>query len=143
VILKMKKSFIGASKVTFFGYEVTHGQWKLSQSRKDSIQAMPFPKSKKEMQSFLGAALFFHNHIPDYSEWSAKLYETTHDKFSWDPTTWTHDYKAHFQRFKDCIESATELYFPRYDLPWVVRCDASEHAVGAIRRRRFHRAVRT
>jgi len=132
VVLKMKKSFIGASKVTFFGYEVTHGHWQLSQSRKDSIQAMPFPKSKKEMQSFLGAALFFHNHIPDYSEWSAKLYETTHDKFSWDPTTWTYDYKAHFQRFKDCIESATELYFPRYDLPWVVRCDASEHAVGAI-----------
>ena len=29
VILKMKKSFIGASKVTFFGYEVTHGEWKL------------------------------------------------------------------------------------------------------------------
>ena len=28
------------------------------------------------MQSFLGAALFFHNHVPDYSEWSAKLYET-------------------------------------------------------------------
>ena len=128
----MKKSFIGASKVTFFGYEVTHGQWKLSQSRKDSIQAMPFPKSKKEMQSFLGAALFFHNHIPDYSEWSAKLYETTHDKFSWDTSKWTFDYESYFNRFKDCIQKATELYFPRYDLPWVVRCDASEYAVGAI-----------
>ena len=132
VVLKMKKSFIGASKVTFFGYEVTHGQWKLSQSRKDAIQAMPFPKSKKEMQSFLGASLFFHNHIPDYSEWSARLYETTHDKFSWDSSKWTFDYEAHFQKFKDCIQRATELYFPRYDLPWVVRCDASEYAVGAI-----------
>ena len=88
VILKMKKSFIGASKVTFFGYEVTHGEWKLSQTRKDAITAMPFPTTKKEMQSFLGAALFFHSHIPDYSEWSAKLYETTHDGFSWDRTTW-------------------------------------------------------
>ena len=132
VILKMKKSFIGASKVTFFGYEVTHGEWKLSQSRKDAIQAMPFPKSKKEMQSFLGAALFFHNHIPDYSEWSAKLYETTHDGFSWDRSKWTFDYEAHFEKFKTCIQNATELYFPRYDLPWIVRCDASEHAVGAI-----------
>ena len=74
VILKIKKSFIGHSKVTFFGYEVSEGQWKLSESRKESIEALPFPKSKKEMQSFLGAALFFHNHIPDYSQWSAKLY---------------------------------------------------------------------
>ena len=103
VILKMKKSFIGASKVTFFGYEVTHGEWKLSQARKDAIDAMPFPKSKKEMQSFLGAALFFHNHIPDYSEWSAKLYETTHDKFSWDSSRWTFDYEAYFNKFKTCI----------------------------------------
>ena len=132
VVLKMKKSFIGASKVTFFGYEVTHGKWELSQSRKDAISAMPFPKSKKEMQSFLGAALFFHNHIPDYSEWSAKLYETTHDKFSWDSSKWEFDYEGHFNKFKECIQNASVLHFPRYDLPWIVRCDASEYAVGAI-----------
>ena len=132
VVLKIKKSFIGHEKVTFFGYEVSKGQWKLSDSRKEAINALPFPKSKKEMQSFLGAALFFHNHIPDYSEWSAKLYEMTHDGFSWDPTTWKFDYEAHFERFKTCVQDACTLYFPRYDLPWVVRCDASEHAVGAI-----------
>ena len=84
------------------------------------------------MQSFLGAALFFHNHIPDYSEWSAKLYEMTHDGFSWDPGTWKYDYREHFSQFKKCIKQACRLYFPRYDLPWIVRCDASEHAVGAI-----------
>ena len=128
----MKKSFIGVDKVTFFGYEVTHGQWKLSQSRKDAIQALPFPKSKKEMQSFLGAALFFHHHVPDYSEWSARLYETTHDDFNWDSATWTFDYEAHFARFKTAIQEAATLHFPRYDLPWVLRCDASEHAVGAV-----------
>ena len=132
IVLKMKKSFIGVDKVTFFGYEVTHGQWRLSQTRKDAIQALPFPKSKKEMQSFLGAALFFHHHIPDYSEWSARLYETTHDDFNWDSATWTLDYKAHFVRFKTAIQDAATLYFPRYDLPWVLRCDASEHAVGAV-----------
>ena len=27
---------------------------------------------------------------------------------------------------------ATKLYFPDYSLPWIVRCDASEFAVGAI-----------
>ena len=132
VVLKIKKSFIGASTVTFFGYEVTHGRWSLAETRKDAIDALPFPTAKKEMQSFLGAALFFHNHIPDYSQWSAKLYEMTHDGFSWDPGTWTFDYAAHFDKFKAAIRAACTLYFPRYDLPWVLRCDASEHAVGAI-----------
>lgn len=68
IVLKMKKSWIGVEKVTFFGYELTHGQWQLSQTRKLAIESLPFPKSKKEMQSFLGAALFFHNHVPNYSE---------------------------------------------------------------------------
>ena len=40
VVLKLKKSFIGVDKVTFFGYEVQHGQatrWNDSQ-RKGYIQ---------------------------------------------------------------------------------------------------------
>jgi hypothetical protein len=84
IVLKMKKSWIGVETVTFFGYEVTHGSWKLSKTRKDAIDSIPFPANAKEMQSFLGAALFFHNHIPDYSEWTAKLYEMTHQDFVWD-----------------------------------------------------------
>jgi len=132
IVLKMKKSWIGVDTVTFFGYEVTKGKWKLSDSRKAAIAEMPFPTTTKTMQSFLGAALFFHNHVPDYSEWSAKLYEMTHAKFDWNPTTWTYDYKAHFERFKKAISEAAMLHFPDYSLPWVVRCDASDKAVGAV-----------
>ena len=132
VVLKLKKSWFGYTKVNFFGYEVEHGHWRLSQERKNSIKAMQFPKSKKEMQSFLGAALFFHNHMPDYSEWVAKLYAMTHEKFNWNQRDWTFDYRAHFEKFKDALQQATELYFPDYSLPWIIRCDASEHAIGAV-----------
>ena len=132
IVLKMKKSFIGVDTVTFFGYEVTHGTWKLSDTRKKAIADMPFPTTMKGMQSFLGAALFFHNHVPDYSQWSAKLYEMTHAKFNWDPGTWKYDYKKHFEEFKVNIANAAMLHFPDYSLPWIVRCDASDKAVGAV-----------
>ena len=132
VILKLKKSFIGVDKVTFFGYEVRHGQWSMSDTRKEAIGAMPFPKTTKEMQSFLGAALFFHHHIPNYSEWSARLYEMTHTTFVWDPGQWQYDYVGHFERFKDALKQAATLYFPDYSLPWVLRVDASQYAVGAV-----------
>ena len=132
IVLKMKKSFIGVDTVTFFGYEVTHGTWKLSDTRKKAIADMPFPTTMKGMQSFLGAALFFHNHVPDYSQWSSKLYEMTHNKFNWDPGTWQYDYKKHFDDFKENIAAAAMLHFPDYSLPWVVRCDASDKAVGSV-----------
>jgi len=138
IVLKMKKSWIGVDTVTFFGFEVTHGKWKLSDSRKQAIAEMPFPATTKSMQSFLGAALFFHQHIPDYSEWSACLYEMTHASFVWDPGTWKKDYKAHFEKFKQAILNAATLFFPDYTLPWVVRCDASDYAVGAVLYQEFN-----
>ncbi len=132
IVLKLKKSWIGVDKVTFFGYEVTHGKWKLSDERKKAISEMPFPTTTKQMQSFLGAALFFHHHVPDYSEWTAKLYEMTHNDFVWDPGTWKCDYAKCFEDFKQALIKATELHFPDYSLPWILRCDASEHAVGSV-----------
>ena len=132
IVLKMKKSWIGKDEVTFFGYKVRHGSWELSEDRKNAINAIPFPTNTKDMQSFLGAALFFHHHIPDYSEWSAKLYEMTHEGFNWDPGTWTFDYENLFSRFKDALTNAATLFFPDYSLPWFIRCDASQYAVGAV-----------
>ena len=132
IVLKMKKSFIGTDTVTFFGYKVTHGSWQLDETRKQAIDKIPFPRNTKDMQSFLGAALFFHHHVPDYSEWSAKLYEMTHDGFDWDPGTWTFDYEGLFSKFKDALKNASALYFPDYDLPWFIRCDASQYAVGMV-----------
>ena len=132
IVLKLKKSFIGVEEATFFGYHVTHGSWEMSGARKDAISVMSFPRSIKEMQSFLGAALFFHNHIPDYSAWTARLYEMTHIDFVWDPGQWTYDYEGQFERFKAALREAAKLHFPDYSLPWVLRVDASEFAVGAV-----------
>ena len=65
---------IGTDVVTFFGYEVRPNSWGLSQTRNNSIAAMIFPQNQKRMQSFLGAAIFFHTHIPKYAAWAADLY---------------------------------------------------------------------
>ena len=132
IVLKLKKSYIGVKKTTFFGYEISYQCWKLSDSRKEAIKSMAFPTSKKQMQSFLGAALFFHHHIPNYSDWASELYDMTNDNFDWNPATWKKNYIKRFEDFKECLCRATEIYFPDYSLRWVVRCDASDIAVGGV-----------
>ena len=132
LVLKMKKSWIGTTVVTFFGYEVHPGSWQLSQSRKDAISSMLFPTTQKQMQSFLGAANFFHTHIPNYATWASALYECTTNSFNWDPTAWTKDYKGLFKNFQTAIQNSVTLHFPDYALPWVLRVDASDYAVGAV-----------
>ena len=56
----------------------------------------------------------------------------THDGFDWDPGTWTFDYEGLFSKFKDALKNASALYFSDYDLPWFIRCDASQYAVGMV-----------
>jgi hypothetical protein len=132
LVLKLKKSWIGTTNVTFFGYEVQPGSWQLSDSRKNAIAELIFPSTQKQMQSFLGAANFFHTHIPHYATWASSLYECTVSGFNWDPNTWSKDYKALFEIFKKSINDSVTLYFPDYSLPWILRSDASDHAVGAV-----------
>ena len=132
LVLKMKKSWIGTTLVTFFGYEVQPGSWQLSQSRKDAISSLLFPSTQKQMQSFLGAANFFHTHIPNYANWASALYECTTTTFNWNPNTWTKDYPALFKIFQDAIQNSVTLHFPDYALPWILRVDASDYAVGAV-----------
>jgi hypothetical protein len=132
LVLKIKKSWIGCQQVTFFGYEVHPGSWCLSNSRKEAINNMVFPTNQKTMQSFLGAANFFHTHIPNYAAWASDLYDCTRTTFDWNPTTWSKDYHTLFNLFKTAITNSTTLHLPDYNLPWIVRSDSSDHAVGAV-----------
>ena len=93
---------------------------------------MLFPSNQKQMQTFFGAANFFHTHIPNYAEWASSLYECTTTSFNWTPSTWGKDYKTIFEIFKLSIQTAVTLHFPDYNLRWVIHSDASDHAVGAF-----------
>ena len=90
------------------------------------------PTTKKQMQSVLGGANFFHTHIPNYASWASSLYECTAAGFNWTESTWTKDYRALFDLFKTAIMESVTLHFPDYSLPWIIRSDSSDHAVGAV-----------
>ena len=132
VILKFSKSWLGVKEVKFFGYICTHASFKLAQDRKDALQAIPFPKNTKQMQMFLGAALFFKSFVDHFSDKTAKLNDMTRKEFNWNPETWKEPYLQLFNDLKDSLQAASELHYPDYELPWVLRTDASELGVGAV-----------
>lgn len=132
VVLKMAKSWIGFSHATFFGYLISKGKYELSAARKDAIAAIQMPRSVKQMQSFLGAALFFKSFIPRFSDWCARLNDMTHTSFNWDKSTWKHDYEAEFEQFKKVLQRSCEIFFPNYELDWIMRTDASDIAAAMV-----------
>ena len=137
MVLKMKKTWLGFEKVTFFGYECTYGSYALSKDRIDSIMAFVMPCSKKSLKRFLGCSGFFQPFMPNYSDLTCQLNEMGHDDFDWDPKTWKCDYVQLFTKFKEAVCKCTALFYPDYNLPWIVRADASDFGVGFVLMQEF------
>ena len=132
VILKFSKTWLGFEQVEFFGYLCSHNSYELTEKRKNSILSWPFPQSTKQAQRFLGSALFFRHFVPKYSDLAAPLNELVQKKFDWSKATWTTDYEAAFETFKQALVRACKIHYPNYDLDWILRCDASDVAVGYV-----------
>ena len=59
IILKLAKTWLGYEKVKFFGYDIKYNSYEMDISRKEAITKFQMPRNIKEMQRFLGTALFF------------------------------------------------------------------------------------
>ena len=132
VVLRMPKSWIGVLEATFFGYRVKPGCWELTAERRAGVTSMPFPDNLKKVQRFLGCALFFANFVPNYSELTAPLSTMTKSTFDWNDQAALSTCRSAFEVFKQALLASFTLFFPNYDLPWIMRVDASDLAVAMV-----------
>ena len=140
LFLKFSKSFIGVSKVHFFGYEVDGSGYKMAEKRVIKIKEIPFPgdhegsaaAKTQRMRIYLGSANFFSGFVPNYAEKTAFLTDMVHSDFNWNSTTWKKDYRAIFEQHKLYLSDSFKMFYPDYDLEWILRVDASELGVGAV-----------
>lgn len=128
--LKFSKSWLGFERVHFFGYDCTYQSYGLSEQRKKTLMEYAPPRTVKQMQSFLGAALFFKSFVPQYSSLAAPLNEMTKLDARWDAQTWTEERLKAFDTFKAALLASFSLFYPDYSLVWVLRTDASMEGVG-------------
>ena len=133
LVLKFSKTWLGFAEVTFFGYVCSYQSYRLSEERLKSIQEIPFPSTLKQMQRFLGCALFFHNFVPNYASLAANLTYMTRKDFNWkDKKSWKLDYEAEFNKFKQALLGAMSISYPDFTKLFILMVDASNDGVGCI-----------
>jgi hypothetical protein len=132
VFLKMAKTWLGFPSCEFFGFKCERNKYQLTEKRKASIMEIPFPTCVKQMRSFLGIGNFFGDFVPNFASLVAPLHDMTAKTFTWKQSEWTVDYPSVFERFKNALTEAVALFYPDYNLTWVLRTDASEHGVGWV-----------
>ncbi|CAM4542337.1 unnamed protein product [Caretta caretta] len=129
--VKAKKCEIGLNRVTYLGHQVGQGTINTLQAKVDTIQKWPVPKSKKQVQSFLGLARYYRRFVPQYSQIAAPLSDLT-KKEQPNAAQWTEECRKAFNQLKVTLMSDPVVRAPDFDKPFLVTTDTSEHGVGAV-----------
>ena len=88
--------------------------------------------TKKELMSFLGFANYHRDHVSDFAEMTASLYDLAH---ATDMPIWEATHTEAFERTKLALISAPCLAYPTPDGHFILDTDASDLSIGAS----FHR----
>src|SRR5262245_24395962 len=93
------------------------------------VAEWPTPMNKKEVQSFLGFANFYHRFIMGFSHHARPLFDLTKKDT---PFAWTCKVQEAFAKLKDLVTSALVLILPQTDRPFHIEADSSGVATGAV-----------
>ncbi|GAX83849.1 hypothetical protein CEUSTIGMA_g11274.t1 [Chlamydomonas eustigma] len=129
-----KKCEFGKRRMKFLGHYVQCVDGKTTQICVDpekikAVQDWPRPTTQKEVLQFKGLAEFYRRFIKNFSDISAPLSALTGNA-KWE---WGTAQENAFTRLKTAaLTQAPVLATPDYSKPFVVTCDASGYAVGAV-----------
>ena len=90
----------------------------------DAMSKMPAPTDATGVKCFLGSAGYYRNFVTDFGSRTSYLTNLLKKTV---PFKWTTDFQSEFDDIKKALVSAPVLALPRWDLPFVLRCNASEH----------------
>ena len=102
--------------------------------RVDSIVSFPVPKTKKQLQSFLGMINLYHSFLPKIASVLVPLNKVVVSCGSSrliPDGTWSSECNEAFSLAKNALASATLLHHPSGQAETRITVDASETALGA------------
>ena len=120
--IKLSKCRFFTTEVKFLGFTVGTSGMSMDPGRIEAIRAMPYPASKKQLQSFLGALNYFRLFVRNFASISEPLYALLRKNVKFD---WTASQSAAVDILKEKLCSPPILKFPDYSKPFHLHSDAS------------------
>ncbi|DBA00804.1 TPA: hypothetical protein N0F65_004709 [Lagenidium giganteum] len=77
VTISLRKSVFGKKKVEFLSHEIDRHGIKPKPKNLKGVLAMPFPKTLKGVQKFIGCLVYCHRFIDNFATFASALYELT------------------------------------------------------------------
>ncbi|CAF0976548.1 unnamed protein product, partial [Brachionus calyciflorus] len=127
--IKLSKYHFITNTVRYLGFLITADGLKADPSKVSAILNVEVPKNVKDVRAFLGMASYYRRFMPNFSHIAEPLTNLTHKKITF---KWTQECDISFNEIKKLLTKAPVLKLPDVDKPFILQCDASGKALGAV-----------
>ena len=130
---KASKSALCKREVEFLGHMVGVSGLRVMQDKIEAVRDWPIPENARELRAFLGLAGYYRRFVRNFSAIALPLTELTrHVTKQKLELRWGAKEQLAFVELKRALQSTPVLVLPDLDKEFVVHCDASGYAVGAV-----------
>lgn len=116
-------------EVCYLGHVITEQGVKPNPDKIKAVTEYPVPKSPKDIKSFLGLVSYYRRFIPEFSQTAKPLTNLLKKDTAF---IWENQHQLAFEILKRKLTSAPLLIYPDFTKPFILTCDASNYAVGAV-----------
>jgi RNase H-like domain found in reverse transcriptase/Integrase zinc binding domain len=136
---KKSKCNFNQSLVRFFGHVIGAEGLSMQQDEVAAVMEWPTPRTKVELQSFLGLANYYRRFISNFSAVVAPLTDATKgEKKAFD---WGGEQDRAFATIKSAFSTAPVLRLPVQNKAFTVTTDASDFGIGGVLEEEFDDGV--
>ena len=117
-------------EIEFIGHVISHDGHHPTPRLLEKIRDVQSPKRKKDLQSFLGLANFYRDHVPGFAQIAEPLQKLTQKEMMW--TFYNATDNAYSALKRELTDVPVILAYPNWKKEFLLQTDASSIAVGAV-----------
>ena len=120
---KLSKAFFAMPEITWVGHKLNGLSLTLDDNRVAVVTRWEPPKTRHQLQRFLGFTGYHQQFIPNYALIASPLSELLSPAIPYD---WTDKQTEGFEALKNALAKAVVLYMPDFTKPFLLYTDASD-----------------
>jgi hypothetical protein len=132
--VNQKKVEYKVKRIKFLGHLIGQNKVSLDLEKEDSIRQMKSPKSKEEVQQFMGIINYYRKFISRCAEKSEELLKFLRKDVKFE---WKEKEESAFQLLKSELMSEKVLRQPDFKREFILDTDASNTGIGAVLSQKF------
>lgn len=124
-----KKCQLFKTELDYLGHRIVNNKVEPLEKHRIRIKNFKEPKTKKQVQSFLGLCNWLREYVPNMAHLTAPLTELLkkNHKFKW-----TELQQEAFENVQRAIENCNSLHRPDYTKPFILQTDASSIGMSSV-----------